>query len=51
VTVKELPDAYAKSFKDIDERNRQAQEEADKKKRIQDGQPHKRTNTDTEFMG
>lgn len=51
IVVKELPEAYAKSFKDVDERNRKAQEEADKKKRIQDGQPQKRIDIDTEFTG
>lgn len=39
IVVKPLPEVYSKAFTGIDEQKRRAQEEADKKQRIEDGTP------------
>ncbi len=41
VVMKPLPDVYSKSYDEIDKREQKAKEEAEKKKRIEDGTPTK----------
>ena len=48
VTIKPLPDVYSKSYDEIDKREQQAKEAAEKKKRIEDGTPPK---LDLDFLG
>ncbi len=50
VVIRKLPDVYANAFKAVDEITRKEQEALEKKKRIEDGKPHIRTNTE-EFLG
>lgn len=42
VAVKNLPSAYVKAFKEVEDRERAKKEEEEKKKRIEDGMPPKR---------
>lgn len=49
VVIKALPDVYAKSYDEIDAREQKAREEADRRKRIEDGTPLKKETPD--FLG
>jgi hypothetical protein len=48
--VKKLPEVYSKAFKKIDEEERQRNEQAERERRIRDGQPIKREK-DASFLG
>jgi len=49
VVLKPLPDVYSKSYDEIDKQEQQVREEAEKRKRIEDGTPHKYN--PPEFLG
>lgn len=50
VVIKALPDVYAKSYDEIDAREAKAREDADKRRRIEDGIPIRREK-DPDFLG
>jgi hypothetical protein len=50
VTAKKLPDVYEKAYKAIDEERIKREQEEEKRKRLEDGQPPKRK-PDEDFMG
>lgn len=50
VVVKVLPDVYSKAYQEVDDRQRKNKEDKEKRQRIEDGMPVKRSK-DVDFMG
>ena len=48
--IKNLPEVYKKTYKEIDDSKRKEQEAIERKKRLEDGKPHQR-NVDEDFIG
>lgn len=51
IVAKKLPDVYVGAYRDIDEQKRKEQEEYEKKKRVEDGTPIRRSENKPDFLG